>query len=96
MVDVGYIGWSGGLRCLGSQVIATDEPVVFYNAPEGTRVILISVKTGAVTIRFDGGSPTAGHQITSADGLVWLPLAEPLKARASYTLDTEGWITYFG
>lgn len=96
MIDVGYIGWSGGLRCLSSEAINAANSTIFANTPQGTKVILISVSAGTVTIRFDGEVEGAGHQITPTDGFVWLPLAEPQKARASYALGTEGWITYFG
>jgi hypothetical protein len=104
MIDTKLI-LSGGLKFLKGEAMASVSSAqkIFTNAPPGTVVALITIRTAGLTMTFDGiTAPTAGavgqdYALNGAPYAFWLndanlKLVQAIQNGGSST----AYITYFG
>lgn len=76
---------------------------IFANAPKGTRVIMLTLRTAGITMRFDGGAATAsanGQDFSADPGQPYVFYATQSDARKMNAIAQSGtptgWISYLG
>lgn len=90
----------GGWTCLLEEALPTvsSSTQIFANAPAGTRLIILTIRAQALTVRMDGNVATAGAN--GADypvGTYYMSLNQgnALKVRAIQAASSAtGWIQY--
>lgn len=96
---------SGGFEQISSEALPglSSAANLFANAPDKTRVILLTLRGAGITVRFDNNTPTAGanghdYPITVNGPYEFtLSQSEAKKAKAIQNGGTAtGWITYLG
>jgi hypothetical protein len=95
----------GGLEALLSEALPSvaSSAAIFANAPADTQLIVLTVRTAGITLRFDGSAATAGANghdyavTTDAPKELMLNKTAAVLVRAIQNGGTAtGWITYFG
>lgn len=95
----------GGLELLAGEAMPSTvaSAAIFANAPVGTQLILLTLRTAGLTIRFDGNDPTAGANGQDYGATTLLPhefMLNEVNSAAVRAINNggvaTGYISYFG
>lgn len=101
MADVYKAAMEGGLKAILDEALASvsSSAQIFVNAPEGTRIVRITIRVATLVMTFDGSaaSTTNGHDYAVSTYDFALDQANALLVRAIQNGGTAtGHITYLG